>query len=99
MFLRSVLQLLVTANVDSSSPILSTLMKEATLSPESRFLQELHNVKSQKTAFFLVTAVNASILRSLDTPDVHGTARLPNMLPAAHRGSCKPLVSLVLGGH
>jgi hypothetical protein len=50
-FLRRVLQLLVTANVFLSSPILVTLMMEAILFVKRRFLQELHGVTSRKTAF------------------------------------------------
>jgi hypothetical protein len=42
----------VTASVVLSSPILVTLMKEALISSETRFLQEPHGVTSQKTAFF-----------------------------------------------
>jgi hypothetical protein len=45
--------MLVTANVLACSLILVTLMIEAT----RRFSQEPHGVTSQKTAFFIVTAV------------------------------------------
>jgi hypothetical protein len=45
-------ELLVTANVVPSSPIIVTLMKKALSSSETRFLQEPHGVTSQKTAFF-----------------------------------------------
>jgi hypothetical protein len=45
------LRLLVTANVPSS-PILVTLMMEVSLPTKHRFLQEPHDVTSQKTAFF-----------------------------------------------
>jgi hypothetical protein len=51
-FLRSVLRLLVTANV-SSSPILVTLMMEALSFSEHRFLQDPHGVTSQKMPFFI----------------------------------------------
>jgi hypothetical protein len=52
-FPRSVRRLLVTASVVPSSPILLTLMKEAlSSSKKRRFLQELHGIISQKTAFF-----------------------------------------------
>jgi hypothetical protein len=37
-------------------------MKEALCSPKSRFLQEPHGVTSQKTPFFIVTAVKTSNL-------------------------------------
>jgi hypothetical protein len=47
----------VTANVVRSSLILSTLMMEAIRSLKRRFLEEPHSVTSQKTAFFIVTAV------------------------------------------
>jgi hypothetical protein len=52
LFLCSVLQLLVTANVVPSSLLLSTLMMQNIRSPKRRFLQEPHVVTSQKTAFF-----------------------------------------------
>jgi hypothetical protein len=61
-FLRSACRLLVTARVVPSSPILVTLMKEALSSPKRQFLQESHGVTSQKTAFFIVTAVKISNL-------------------------------------
>jgi hypothetical protein len=64
-FLRSVRRLLVTANVVSSSPILVTLMMGALSSPKLRFLQEPHGVTSQKTTFFIVTAVRTSNLTLL----------------------------------
>jgi hypothetical protein len=52
--------MLVTANVPSS-PILVTLMVEAILSSETSVLVSL-GVTPQKTAFFIVTAVNISNL-------------------------------------
>jgi hypothetical protein len=58
----SVHRFLVTATVLPSSPILVTLMKEALSSSESRFLQESLGVTSQKTPFFIVTAVKTSNL-------------------------------------
>jgi hypothetical protein len=61
LFLRSVRRLLVTASVVPSSPIQVTLMKEA-LPPKRRFLQEPRGVTSQKTPFFIVTAVKTSNL-------------------------------------
>jgi hypothetical protein len=54
LFLRGVLRLLDTAYVVLSSPILVTLMMEAT--------QEPHGVISQKTVFLIVTAVETSNL-------------------------------------
>jgi hypothetical protein len=61
-FLRSVRRLLVTAIVPNS-PILVTLMKEAPSSSETPVLtQEPHSVTSQKTPFFIVTAVKTSNL-------------------------------------
>jgi hypothetical protein len=48
----SVLQLLVIANVVLSLSILVTLMMETTRSPKRRFLQEPHEVTTQKTTFF-----------------------------------------------
>jgi hypothetical protein len=53
-------RLQVTANIVLSSPILVTLKMEALL--KHRFLQEPHGVTSQKTAFFIVTAVKTSDL-------------------------------------
>jgi hypothetical protein len=61
-FLRSLRRLLVTANVPTS-PNLVTLMMEARYVPPKRlFLQEPHGVTSQKTPFFIVTAVKTSNL-------------------------------------
>jgi hypothetical protein len=59
-FLRSVRRLLVAACVVPSSPIFVTLMKE--VPPKRRFLQEPHGVTTQKTPFFIVTAVKTSNL-------------------------------------
>jgi hypothetical protein len=50
LFLYSMLQLLVTANIVLSSTILVTLMME--VPPKRRFTQEPHAVTSQKTQFF-----------------------------------------------
>jgi hypothetical protein len=58
---RSVLLLLVTANVHSS-PILVTLMMEAIRSVEKSVLTRFTGVTSQKTEFFIVTAVKNSNL-------------------------------------
>jgi hypothetical protein len=54
-------RLLVIANVVLSSPILVTPMKEA-LNSSCRFVQEPHGVSSQKTPFFIVSAVKTSNL-------------------------------------
>jgi hypothetical protein len=54
-YLRSVHQLLVTANVVPSSPILVTLMIEMVSSSN-----QPNGVTFQETAFFLVTAVKTS---------------------------------------
>jgi hypothetical protein len=56
-FLPRVLQLLVTANVDPSSPILVTLMETIRSSETSGFTRAY-------TAFFIVTAVKASNLNA-----------------------------------
>jgi hypothetical protein len=48
--LRSVLRLLVTADVVSSSQILSTLLMELIRSPKHRFSQEPRSTTSEKTA-------------------------------------------------
>jgi hypothetical protein len=61
-FLRSVRLFLVAACVVPSSPILVTLMNEAQVPSKRRFLQEPHGVTSQKTPFFIVTAVKTSNL-------------------------------------
>jgi hypothetical protein len=61
-FLRSVRRLLVAACVLPSSPIFVTLMKEAPGASETRFLQEPHGVTTQKTPFFIVSAVKTSNL-------------------------------------
>jgi hypothetical protein len=53
-FLRSVLRLLVTANVVPSSPILLTLIWWKRYIPRKRrFLQEPRTVMTQKTSFFV----------------------------------------------
>jgi hypothetical protein len=54
-------RLLVTANVVPSSPILVTLMKEALISSETSVLTRA----TQKTQFFIVTAVKTSNLTFL----------------------------------
>jgi hypothetical protein len=64
MFLRSVLRLLDTANAVPSSPILVTLMMEATRSSERPFLQEPHGVTSQKTAFFANLQIHVHLTKS-----------------------------------
>jgi hypothetical protein len=56
-FLRGLLRLLHIANVVPSSPILVILMMEALRFSKSRFLLEPHDVPTQKTASFIVTAV------------------------------------------
>jgi hypothetical protein len=61
-FLRSMHQLLVTANVVPISPILVTLMMEALSSSATWFLQEPHGVLPQKGAFFIINAVKTSNL-------------------------------------
>jgi hypothetical protein len=54
--LRGLLQLLVTANVVPSSPILFTLMVGAIITPKPRSLQDPHGFTSKKTVFFIVTS-------------------------------------------
>jgi hypothetical protein len=51
------LQLVVTVNVVTSPLIPVTLMIEPILSSKPRFLEEPRGLISQKTAFFIVTAV------------------------------------------
>jgi hypothetical protein len=55
-------RLLVRASVVPSLPILVTLMLKVLSSSESRFLQEPHGVTSEKTPFFIVTAMKTSNL-------------------------------------
>jgi hypothetical protein len=59
-FLRSVRRLLVTVNVVPTSPIPFTLKWTPYIPPKRRFLQEPHSVTSQKTEFFIFTAVKTS---------------------------------------
>jgi hypothetical protein len=65
-FLRKVLQLLVTANVPSML-ILFTLMMEAVryFLPKRWLLQEPRGVTSQKATSFIVTALNTSHLTQI----------------------------------
>jgi hypothetical protein len=58
----SLCQLLITASVVPSSKILVTLMKKVLVPPKCRILQEPNGVTSQKTQFFIVTAVKTSNL-------------------------------------
>jgi hypothetical protein len=60
--LHSILQLPVTVNVVLGSVILFTVMMEMLRSSETPFYQELHGATSQKTTFFIVTAVRTSDL-------------------------------------
>jgi hypothetical protein len=53
--------MLVPANVVPRSSILVTLMMEA-ISSSDRFFERPHGVTSQKTAFFIVTAVKTPYL-------------------------------------
>jgi hypothetical protein len=57
---KGVRRLLVKANVVPSSPILLTLMMEALSSSEMSVLTRTIWCKSQKTAFFILTAVETS---------------------------------------
>jgi hypothetical protein len=66
---NGVRRLLVTAGVVPSSPILVTLIKEALSSSETSVLS--HGVTSQKTPFFIVTA-----LKTYDTMLSHCEVRL-----------------------
>jgi hypothetical protein len=58
--------LLVTVNGVPISPTLVTLMMEALSSSETSVLQQPHGVTSQKTAFFIVTAVKTSNRTTFD---------------------------------
>jgi hypothetical protein len=53
---------LAVTNVVPSSSVLVTFTMEALSSSENRFLQEPYGVTSQKTPFFIVTAVKPSNL-------------------------------------
>jgi hypothetical protein len=59
-------RLLVTANIVSSSPIFATLMMEAICPSETSILTKATRVTSQKTAFFMDTAVKTSNLIKVD---------------------------------
>jgi hypothetical protein len=61
-FLLSVLQLLLIANVVLSSLVVPLLMESKFL-PKRRFLEVSHDFTFQMTAFFIVTAVKTSNLR------------------------------------
>jgi hypothetical protein len=64
-----VLQLLVTAKIVPSSPILVTLTMEEIRSPETSVLKEPHGATSQKTAFYIDTDVKTSnIINSFEIP-------------------------------
>jgi hypothetical protein len=54
--------MLIIGNIVPSLPILVTLTMEAICSSETWFLQEPHGATSQKTAFFIVTAVKTTNL-------------------------------------
>jgi hypothetical protein len=95
-FLRSVFRLVGTANVVPSSPILVTLMMETYVPPKRQFLQEPHDVTSQKTAFLIVTAVKMSNLtKFMFTPCSRFLSLTPPptvyhghiLLPAAWKGT------------
>jgi hypothetical protein len=75
-FLRSVRRLVVTASVVPSSPILVILMKEALSSSETLVLKEPHDVTSQKTPFFIITAVKTSNLTQVKTVRQTSSVRL-----------------------
>jgi DNA polymerase III psi subunit len=60
--IRSLLRLLVTANVVPISPILVTLMTDMIHSSEASVLTRVTPLTAQKTAFFIVTAVKTSNL-------------------------------------
>jgi hypothetical protein len=59
-----VLRLLVSGGVVPSLPILVTMMIKALHSSETSTLEEPHGVTSQKTAFFIVTAVKLPVMYS-----------------------------------
>jgi hypothetical protein len=57
----SEMELLITANVPST--LIFALMMETIRSSERLFLQEPHGIASQKTAFFILTAVKPQIFQ------------------------------------
>jgi hypothetical protein len=63
--LRSVRRLLVTTSVVSSPPILVTRRWRRSVPLKRQFLQESHDITSQKTTFIIVTAVKTSNLAYL----------------------------------
>jgi hypothetical protein len=62
MKIRNVRRFLVTDRGFPSSPILVTLMMEALISSETSVPKEPHGLTSQKTPFFIATAVKTSNL-------------------------------------
>jgi hypothetical protein len=64
-FLRCVLQLLVTANIVPSWLILSTLIIEAMFFPKHRSLQQLHSATSQKTVLFDYEIIDSNFQKTL----------------------------------
>jgi hypothetical protein len=63
----SMRRLLVTANAVPSSPILVPLIREAIITSETSVLTRAHDVTSQKTQFFIITAVKISNLTRQET--------------------------------
>jgi hypothetical protein len=59
-------RLLVTASVVPSSLFLVSLMMEALVPPNRRFIQEPHGITSQKTPFF--TVIHFLVCRTRDLP-------------------------------
>jgi hypothetical protein len=57
--------LIITANVVPGLPILVTLMVRRYVPPKRPFLQEPHDITSQKTAFFILAAMKTSNLTRL----------------------------------
>jgi hypothetical protein len=82
-FLRSVRRLLVAASVVPSSPILVTLMKEALGSFETSVFTI---ARSQKTPFFIVTAMKISNLTLLSTDSLSTVHRITRLRSTVSHG-------------
>jgi hypothetical protein len=70
-------------------------MKEAQVPPKRRFLQEPHGVTTQKTPFFIVTAVKTSNLTKLLCTWVGGKRNImSHVLPASCPGTIYCIVQV-----
>jgi hypothetical protein len=79
-------------------------MKEALSSSETWFLQEPHGITSQKTPFFIVTAVKTSTLTKQNTGSLETATATVEEIEMAHTVTCYDLqtetaVSLLIVRH